>query len=517
MTLLAAASDVDDLERLAVAAHLCGRDDDSATAWTRAHHACVQRGDVDRAVRCAFWLGFGLMLRGEAARAGGWLGRAGRMAGATGSGRGYLLVPAFLDALGRADHARAGALAADVLDIAQVEADPDLLALGLLCRGEWSIAGGEIAAGLRLLDEAMVSVTAAEVSPVTTGIVYCAVIEACLDVFDLRRAAEWTDALDRWCAAQSDLVPYRGQCLVHRSQVMQARGAWAAAAAEAERACRLLADPPHPALGLALYQQGELHRVRGEGDAAERAYRAASAHGFAPVPGLALLRLAQGEHAAAVTAVRRAVEESRGGLRHPVVLAAAVDVLVEAGDVEAARAACDELAGLAARSDSPYLQAVGDHATGSVLLAEGGTSAAVVALRRACTAWQAHAMPFEAARARARLGLACHVLGDHDTAALELDAALAAFERLGAAPERARLRSLAGSYRPGPLTTRECEVLRLVATGRTNRQVAAALVISEHTVGRHLQNIFAKLDLGSRAAATAYAYEHGLVVRTHHR
>ena len=267
-TLLAAAESLDaaDLQRLAVAAHLVGRDAESSLAWERAQHACERAGDLDGAARCAFWLALLLLLRGEVARAGGWLARAERLVAeaerdcAAGS---FLLVPVFLEALVAGDVSQAEALASEILREARRFDDPDLLAFGLLCQGQAAIAGGDTGRGVRLLDEVMLGVSAGEVSPIPTGIVYCAVIESCLDAFDLRRAAEWTEALNGWCTGQPDLVPYRGQCLVHRAQILQAHGAWDEAVGEADRARLLLSDPVHPALGLANYQQGELHRLRG--------------------------------------------------------------------------------------------------------------------------------------------------------------------------------------------------------------------------------------------------------------
>ena len=320
-----------DLERLAVAAHLVGRDAESISAWGRAHDARVAAGDRDGAARCAFWLCILLLLRGEVARAGGWLSRAERLAAeGDGPARGFVLVPAVLDALGRDDPVRAAALASEIVAAARRFGEPDLLALGLLAQGQAAIAAADTARGLRLLDEAMLGVTAGNVSPIPTGIVYCAVIESCMDAFDLRRAAEWTSALHGWCTTQPDLVPYRGQCLVHRSQVLQAHGAWDEAVSEVERARLQLSDPVHPALGLAFYQQGELHRLRGRAADAERAYRAALEHGREPEPGLALLRLAEGNVEAAVAGVRRMLHETGVPASVCGIRAAAVEILLAA-------------------------------------------------------------------------------------------------------------------------------------------------------------------------------------------
>jgi DNA-binding NarL/FixJ family response regulator len=299
--------------------------------------------------------------------------------------------------------------------------------------------------------------------------------------------------------------------MVHRSQVMQSCGAWADAEVEAERARRALSDPVHPALGLAFYQLGELHRLRGELDDAERAYRAASAQGREPAPGFALLRLAQGSITAAVAAIRRMLEESQGRLTRATVLASAVEVQLAAGDRDAALAAGDELGKIADAVDTPLLRAIADYAIGTVMLAGGDAPAALAALRRACAGWQALGMPYDVARARVQIALTCRALGDADAAGMVLDAARGTFEHVGALPDLARVVALTQPGRPAPLTARECEVLRHLARGGTNREIAAALVISEHTVARHVQNIFAKLGIPSRAAATAYAYRHGVV------
>lgn len=503
---------IDDLERLAIAAHLVGRDDDSSAAWEQAHLACLAAGDVDRAARCGFWLAFGLLLRGESARGNGWLSRAERLvadAGPRCAARGFLLVPVVLGTLESGDAATAYDLAGEILDIARRCEDTDLQALGMLARGQASLAGGEVARGLRLLDEVMVSVTTGEVTPIPAGIVYCAVIEACVEVFDMRRAAEWTGALHAWCTSEPDLVPYRGQCLVHRSQVLQAQGDWAAAITDAERASDRLADPFHPALGVARYQQGELQRLRGNFAAAALAYRAAGELGRDPAPGVALLRLAEGDVDAAVAAIHRMLGEV-GPRNRPAVLAAATEVLIAAGDVPGARVVSDELTAAAAVIDAPMLHAIADVAAGAVMVAEGHADVALVPLRRASAGWRALGMRYDAARTHVVIAAACRALDDHDAAALELAAARTTFEQLGARPDLERLATL-DAPADAVLSAREVEVLRLVATGRTNREIAGSLVISAHTVARHVQNIFGKLEVSSRAAATAYAYEHGLV------
>ena len=508
--------EVGDLERLAVAAYLVGRDDDSAAAWEQAFVACLEADDHERAARCAFWLALVLVLRGETARGTGWLARADRLiegAGPRSAARGYLLVASFLEKIEAGDADEAAVLADRIVEIAERIADRDLLALGLLSRGQASLRLGEVAKGFRLLDEAMVSATSGEVSPIPAGIVCCAVIEACVECFDLRRATQWTDALSAWCSVQPDMVPYRGQCLVHRSQILQARGNWSEAVAEVGQASERLADPFHPALGIARYQQGELHRLQGEFAEAAQAYQEAAELGRDPSPGLALLRLAMGEIEQARVAIRRMLVEAANVTTRPAVLAAAVEIYLAAGDVAAARTASDELSHLAGIVDAPMLHAIADGAAGSVLAAEGDAAAALTALRRALTTWGSLRVPYEMARVRLGIARACAALGDGDATALEVEAARATFERLGAAPDLRRLDVRAGeaTSRPDSLTERELEVLRLLASGRTNREIADVLVISVHTVARHVQNIFLKLGLSSRAAATAYAYEHDLV------
>jgi ATP/maltotriose-dependent transcriptional regulator MalT len=390
--------------------------------------------------------------------------------------------------------------------------DVDATALSRLGHGYSLILQGRIAEGMALLDEVMVAVTADEVAPLLSGIAYCQVIALCQAVFDLRRAREWTEALTRWCDSQSELVPFRGNCLVHRCEIFQLQGAWTDALDSARRARQSHSGPPSwDAFGSACYQLAEIQRLRGELDEAEESYREASLAGRDPEPGMSLLRLAQGRMDLALPAIRRALEEAQEPLARSRLLPACVEIMLEAGDVAAARAAADELGGIAAQLDAPYLRALAADAAGAVLLVEGDPQAALTMLRTAQRSWRDLEAPHQAARVRARIGVACRELGDTASAELEFEAARGMLEELGARPDLERLARLAGSQEPRGLSRRESEVLTLVAAGKTNRAIAAGLFISEKTVARHVSNIYAKLGVSSRAEATAHAYRQGLV------
>jgi DNA-binding NarL/FixJ family response regulator len=497
----------DDLEQLATAAFLMGRGDESVRAWERAFHARVAEGARDRAAYCAFRIAFEAFVSGAPARAAGWTARGQRILRPEDRAcavHGYLVIPTAIELIGAGDTDRALSVARDAAGLGERCGDTDLVAFARCVEGRALIRAGRVGEGVALLDEVMVAVIGDEVTPVLAGDLYCTVIEGCQEAYDLGRAQEWTEALTRWCEDQPDLVPYRGQCLVHRAEIMLLRGAWPDAADTARSAGERLAG--HPAAGAAAYVEGELCRLRGAYAEAEAAYRRAGASGREPQPGLALLRLAQGRRDAASAAIRRAVDESEATARPPL-LAAAVEIALAGEDVTAARAAAEELAGAAAARDAPILRAMAAEATGAVLAASGETAAALATLRRAWTAWHRLPAPYAAARVRVLIASACRAAGDEDSALMEQSAAADAFAALGAAPDLARLTSRRDA---GGLTAREVEVLRLVAGGLSNRAVAADLVLSEKTVARHVSNILSKLGLPSRAAATAYAYEHGL-------
>jgi ATP/maltotriose-dependent transcriptional regulator MalT len=503
----------DDLELLAFSASMVGRMDDYIATLERAHHAHLESGATLAAAEMAIWIGMTLVSREELGPAGGWFGRAQRLVDREGKDcveRGWLLVPAALQQLAAGEHETAFSALSAAVETAERFHDADLLAGAMQFQGFVRIKQGRTEEGLRLLDEAMVGVTAGEVSPVLSGVIYCAVILGCEEAFDTRRAKEWTAALARWCELQPQMVAFTGRCLAHRAGILQLQGAWGDALAEARLAReRSQAAMNVLAVGQALYQEGDLLRLRGASVAAAEAYREAGKHGREPQPGLALLRLAQGDAEAAGAGIRRALAETKEPLQRARLLPARAEIALALGDIDEARAAAAELEETAGKSGSAMLAATAAQVLGAVELAEGEAEAALPSLRRAWQLWEEIGAPYQAARTRVLLGEACATLGDRDAAALELEAARAVFEHLGAEPDLARISRVPAENHG--LSGRELEVLRLVAAGRTNRQIAAELVVSEHTVARHLQNIFGKLGVSTRTAATAFAFERHLV------
>jgi DNA-binding CsgD family transcriptional regulator len=505
-----------DLERLATAEILTGESTGGLETLTRAHEEFLVMGDVESAARCAGWMGMQLMFLGEQARAGGWLARGHRLVdelAEPSAVQGLLLIPEGLGKLYGGDPAGSLDTFSRVAEFGQRFHDKDVSALGLLGTGQATLMLGHPDKGLRMFDEVMVAVTAGELSPVPSGIVYCAVIGNCHLAFDLARALEWTAALDRWCSARPDMVSFSGQCQSHRAELFRLHGAWAEALIAAAAAQELAVKGDPQAFFGGFYEQGEVERLRGKLDNAEASYRQAARSGYEPQPGLALLCLARGKAQQAQTMIRRAAETADAATRRNM-LPAVVEIELAASDLAAGRQAADELEALARECPMPMLRAYAGQAMGMVRLAAGDAAGAAQPLREAWRLWLELGVPYEAARCRVLIGSACRALGDEASALMDFDAAHTELLELGAAPAAAWAASLMrtdSETAAGPLTPREAEVLRLVASGGGNRAIAAELYLSEKTVARHISNIFLKLGLSSRAAATSYAYEHGLV------
>ncbi len=509
----------EDLELLATASYMLGQEEEYFAALERSHQAHLDAGKGLRAARCAIWIGLNLARDGEMGQASGWLARAQRLVEQEADAsveQGYLLLPGAFEREASGDWDGAATILAEAAEIGERFSDLDLVALARHEQGHVLIINGRAIEGLGLLDETMLAAATGELSPIVTGIVYCGVILACQEAYEPRRAQEWTGALTDWCARQPDMVAFSGRCLVHRAEIMQLQGTWPDALEEARRAAVRCAEGDNQlAVAEALYRQAEIHRLLGEFEAAEDAYAEAGRSGREPQPGMALLRLAQGNRDAAVAAIRRAETETTERAKRAGLLPAFVEIMLATDDLAAAQSACDELEQIAEGFDAGAVGAMVGYATGATRLAAGDAEAALRDLRKSARAWQDLRAPYEAARARALVGLACRALGDADGAAIEIEAARDTFAGLGAASDRTWADEL---LRPGGpaadthgLSARELEVLRLVAAGETNKAIAAGLVLSDRTVDRHVSNIFAKLGVSSRTAATAFAYEHDLI------
>jgi DNA-binding CsgD family transcriptional regulator/tetratricopeptide (TPR) repeat protein len=505
----------EDLELAAEAADLAGHDSESVPLLRRAYQAYAEAGTVARGLRCAYWLCKALAWGGEYAEAGAWLARANRLADTDpGSpARAYVQMSDAERLSWTGAYPGMLSVARSLSEAARDSDDPDLISGAAMVLGRALIRNGEVDAGLAQLDDAMVTIGGGAASARATGMVYCAVIDACQEVHDLRRAKEWTSKLAAWYESQPEFTgAYRGMCQVHRVAILRFSGGWPTAVHEARLACaQMTRGRGEMVAGAAFYQLGELHRLRGEFADAERSYRDALRYGWETQPGMAQLRLAQGKPEAAAAAIRRALAEAADPLPRARLLPAAVEILIAAGDLPAAASAAGDLADIAAAHDTTALHAMAAYASGSVALAECSFEAALPPLRRAHLLWHELDVPYEAARARVLLAVACRALGDEDSAAMELETARQVFVQLGAAPDTARLDALVGrTAAPGGLSPRELEVVRLIAAGRTNSAIAAELYLSEKTVARHVSNIFGKLGVGTRTAAAAYAFEHGL-------
>ena len=504
----------EELDELGLAAWFLGREADSVQAWSDAHEAYLAAGDTDAAIRCAFWLCYTLGQHADYVRAGAWMARLIDLAGDTPtarSGAAALLCRAVATfEFGGVEESVE--LSGRAIRLAHSAGDLDLEVLATMALGRSLVASGDPRAGFACLDRVMLTISTEGVSDRVAGPAYCAVIASCLDRWDVERARVWTRDLSDWCDAQRGLEPFRGECSVHRATVLQLVGEWTEAAVTLSAVT--LSERREQTLENAVYGLGELHRLAGRATEAEDAYRQAGALGREVQPGLALLRRDGGRAAAARSGIARALEAGPAPRTRTELLAAQVELELDGGDLAVAERASAALRDLANTFDTPYLQAQADRAEARVRLATDAPDAALPLLRRSWAAWRRLDAPYDAAITRVLLGRASRALGDEEAAQLEFDAARTVLTDLGAAPDLARLERIAvpgaRSDAAGGLTRREVEVIRLIASGRSNREIADHLFLSERTVARHVSNILAKLGVANRAGATAFAFEHGL-------
>lgn len=508
-----------ELEALADEAWWMCRVQESLALREQAYQEYMAAGDSRRAGYNAWMLSTEYGFTGKPVAAAGWLRRAQRHAQDWPEcrERGFVLYGEAEHAERQGDRTAALILAERMTEIGERCESRDVVAMSLQLQARILVAQGQTAAGLARLDEAMCDVLAGQLSDLVTGWVYCVAVAVCFEAADLGRATEWNESAMTWCESMPVGHPYDGICRAHRAELLSLDGSLDQADSEAARACaELLAYHPNMAAE-AFYVAGEIRRRRGDLVAAEQAFRRAHEFGREPQPGLALVRLAQGQAAEAAAALRSCVAMDDWPLVNRArLMAALVDVALAVNDVETAQTSAKELAAISDRSDAALLHAAAATAQGSVRLAIGDLDEAFAHLRRARNMWLDLGHAYEVARTRVQLAKASLAARDVDTARLELSAARSSFVRLGAAGDLPAVDALLGDIKPKPrapgdLTLREIEVLRLVAAGRTNREIAAQLAISQHTVGRHLNNIFTKLDVNSRAAATAFAFTHSLV------
>lgn len=507
---------VDDVERLAWSAGLTGRDQLCLAGFERLYQLELEAAPL-RAARWAFWCGYRLLSLGELGRGGGWLSRAQRLVEQAPDGcvvAGYLLLAEIRRHFVAGEFAEAQRAASQAMQIAERFHDRDLAALARNLLARVLLFQGQVEAGLALLDDALLSAASGELSATVSGLVYCTGLESCRAVCALDRAREWSQALSRWCEAQPQLITFSNACLAYRAEMLQLAGALQEAALETQRISERAAQPNRrEGAGECFYQLGELQRLCGDEAAAEAAYQRATEFGRDPQPGLSLLRLAQGRTEQAASSMRRVLGAAKDALLRARYLPAYVDAMLASGDVSAARIAADELSQIAARFDSRGIAAVSAQVRGAVALEEGNAEQAADELTQAFDIFHDLGLLYPAARVRIALARACEALGDRDAAQQQRTAARQELGAMGARADLARLDPRAAPPSPAGerLTAREREVLRLLARGKTNKSIGQELHVSEKTVDRHVSNIFLKLGVATRAAATAFAYENALL------
>jgi DNA-binding NarL/FixJ family response regulator len=506
-----------ELDALGLAAWFIGREADSEQAWDDAHRAYLELDELDAAMSCAFWLGFTLSEHGQDVKAAAWMSRLLELCAAHPSAQSDMIASICESYVAY----RSGRLGDSVernrraITLAQEAEEPDFEVLATMGLGRALMQSGRLGEGFACMDRVMLAISSGRVSDRVAGPAYCAVIASCLERWDVERARVWTRDLSAWCDAQRGLEPFRGECSVNRATVLRLGGEWGEAEVTLAEVCGGH-EQRVETLENAFYWLGDLHRLAGHAADADAAYRRAAELGREVQPGLALLRRDAGHRGAARAGIARALESSPPPGTRAALLAAQVDVETEHGDTKLAQGAAAELRELSDALGTEYLRALADRAIALVLIATDAADRALPLLRSSWSSWRRLDAPYEAAITRMHLGMASHALGDDDAAQLEYDAARTVLTNLGAAPDLARLERLAAQ--PGAaqassgLSRRELEVLQLIASGQSNRQIAHDLFLSERTVARHVSNILTKLRLANRTAAANFAFEHGLVV-----
>lgn len=515
------ALDVEDLELLAEGAQLTGRHEVAVSALERAFALRASAAELSAAAAAAFWVYSEFCYVGEFARASGWMSRLRDLTEdlAAEEEPGWLAIAAAREAIGQGRYAEARIGLPRALAQGRERGDVDLETFARVLTARSLLLEGRVDQGLAQLDDAMVRVTGGHTTVRMTGILYCAAIGTCQDeAWELARAQEWAQALERWMASLPTIFggALLNNCRVYRAALRRWRGDLTDARLELEEASRDLGDGANQTLaGHACYELGEVCRVLGDDASAMLAYRRAASLGASVHPGLALLRLRQGDPATAMTGLRRSLAEATRPQVRGHLLPALVSVSLAAGAVDEAEQAIVELRDLARAMGSSALDAELARAEGEVALARGLPERGLQGLRRSADAWRRFGTPYETARTCVLIARACRALGDEEGAQLELESARELFARLGARRDLDALEALGPavdlSASDHGLSARELQVLRLVTAGRTNRSIASELFISERTVHRHVSGIFDKLGVHSRTEAATYAVEHRLL------
>jgi DNA-binding CsgD family transcriptional regulator len=505
----------EDLAALSDAAWWTGDVSTSLDAAEEAYRRCLHGEERTRAAMNALEIAYTLFLRGDDVEGSGWLSRARRLLDGLidDAAYGYLAYVGFEGVLAddAADPDAIAAAARTVQGYGGRFGDVTLTVLGTMGEGRALLRMGRVADGMALLDEAALALDDDTLAPQWAGNLYCHLVAACYEIGDVRRARGWTEALAAWCDAIAPAVVFTGICRVHRAQLFQLQGAWDRAATEATHVCDELVGIHTAIVAEGWYARGDVARLRGDLKTARQAYDRAREVGRDPQPGAALLLLAEGRIAEALSSIRAGLAVTSERLARTRLLPSAVTVMVAAGAIDDAAAAAGELDATANDLGTPTLRAAACAATGAIALARGDAATALPRLLESRRCWEDVGAPYEGAQARVLLAEAYRALGDEVAATTELDAARATLAALGA--PSLPLGSIAAL--PDGLTDREAEVLRHVATGRTNREVARTLSISEKTVARHLSNVFTKTGVASRTEAAAYAFAHGIASPAH--